>query len=114
MNPTKELRQGVTENGLVLMQIPVTELLTAVWLRRWWLAKVVVGGLILTIGLSFLIPNRYTSVAQLMPPDQQALTNASMLNALAGGAAFAAPNMGSFMNARTPGSTSIGILSTLR
>jgi len=112
LNTTKELRQDQIEEGLVLMQIPITELLTVIWRRRWWLAKVVGVGLLITIGVSFLIPNRYTSTAQLMPPDQQSLTNLSMLNALAGGAAFTAPSMGSLMNARTPGSTSIGILSS--
>ena len=112
MNPIKELRQGVTEDGFSLMQIPIAELLTVIWLRRKWLATVVVGGLILTIGLSYLIPNRYTSTAQLMPPDQQALTNASMLTGLAGAAALTAPSMSSLMNAKTPGSTSIGILSS--
>jgi uncharacterized protein involved in exopolysaccharide biosynthesis len=112
LNTTKELRQVVPEDALVVMQTPVTELLTVVWDRRWWLAKLTVIGVLLTIGLSFLIPNRYTSTAQLMPPDQQALANASMLNALAGGPAFASQSLGGLMNARTPGSTSIGILSS--
>ena len=95
-----------------MMQIPVTELVAIIWQRRSWLAKLTGIGVLLTIGLSFLIPNRYTSTAQLMPPDQQALTNASMLNALAGGPAFASSNLGGLMSARTPGSTSIGILSS--
>jgi capsule polysaccharide export protein KpsE/RkpR len=112
MNTTKELRQVTTEDGFVLKQVPTMELLTAIWQRRWWLFKLVVIGVPLTIGISFLIPNRYTSTAQLMPPDQQSLTNMSMLNALAGGTAFSASSMSSLMNARTPGSTSIGILSS--
>jgi len=84
----------------------------AVWRRRRWLAKVVGAGTLAAICTALLIPNKYTSTAQLMPPDSQALSSTSMLSALAGGGAMAPSLAGGLMSARTPGGTFIGILSS--
>lgn len=89
----------------------MSDMVVALWQRRRWLAKVTGFGLLLAIGYAFLIPNEYQSTAQLMPPDSQSLSSASMLNVLTG--ASLAPNLGgAFMNQRTPGATSIAILSS--
>jgi len=58
-----------------------------------------------------LLPNKYTSTAQLMPPDQQTFANASTLSALSGAGALL-PSGGGLLSARTPGSTAIGVLSS--
>jgi uncharacterized protein involved in exopolysaccharide biosynthesis len=94
-----------------LIEIPLADILMAIWLRRRWLAMVTGIGLILAVGYALSIPNEYTSTAQLMPPDQQALSSTSMLAALSG-AAPAASLGGGLMSTRTPGATFIGILSS--
>jgi len=92
------------------LEIPVTELVAAIWQRRRWLAKVTGLGLLFATGIAFLIPNTYTSKAQLMPPDPQALANTSTLNVLAGTGAIAPSLTGGLMNMRSPSGTFIGIL----
>ncbi|MGA1983123.1 MAG: Wzz/FepE/Etk N-terminal domain-containing protein [Acidobacteriaceae bacterium] len=86
------------------------DLLATIWKRRRWLAKITGIGALLLVGITFLIPNDYTSTAQLMPPDQQALSSTSMLNALVG-SGLNLPSVGSsLLTPRTPSATSIGIL----
>jgi len=88
----------------------VSELVMASWKRRRWLAMVVGIGLSLAIGIASLIPKEYQSTAQLMPPDSQSLSSASVLSALSGGSSFV-PGAGlSLTNQRTPGAFSIAIL----
>ena len=83
----------------------------ALWQRRRWLARVIGVGVLVAIGIALLIPNQYTSTAQLMPPDQQSLFSTSMLSALTG-AVPTASLTGGLMSERTPGGTFIGILSS--
>jgi uncharacterized protein involved in exopolysaccharide biosynthesis len=64
--------------------------------RRSRLARVVVAGIILSVAIALLIPARYESTVQLMPPDQQSLNSSAMLSALAGGAL---PSMGAYGSA---------------
>ena len=88
----------------------VAEPLMALWRRRRWLAMVVGLGLALSVGIAFLIPKEYESTAQLMPPDSQSLSSASVLSALSGGGSIM-PGAGlSLTNQRTPGAISIAIL----
>jgi capsule polysaccharide export protein KpsE/RkpR len=67
-------------------------------------------GLLLATSIALLIPNKYTSTAQLMPPDAQSLSSPSMLNALAGTGSISSSLSGGLMSTRTPGATFIGIL----
>jgi uncharacterized protein involved in exopolysaccharide biosynthesis len=95
-----------------MAQISVSELLLTVWRRRRWLVKFIAIGSAASLAIALLIPRRYTSTVQLMPPDQQMLSTTSMLNILTG-SGISLPSVGSsLMNQRTPGSTAIGILSS--
>lgn len=91
------------------LEIPIGDLAAAIWQRRRWLSVVVGLGVLASSGIALLMPNQYTSTAQLMPADQQSLSDTSMLSALAGAGSFG-PSVGSLMSARTPGGTFIGIL----
>ena len=111
MSTADEQHQDVADNTPGL-EIPVAELAAAIWQRRRWLAKVIGIGLILAVGIALLIPNEYTSTAQLMPPDQQTLSSTSLLSALSGAGPAASLAAGGLMSTRTPGGTFIGILSS--
>jgi len=91
---------SVTENGEVMageqaaqqdFREPATQARTLANLRLLWESRRFLGcvagaGLLLSTLIAFLIPNRYESVARLMPPDSNtALAQAAV--ALAGGAA---------------------------
>ena len=113
MSNMEEENQNIGEDASALPDIPISELWTELWGRRRWLAAVTGIGAALTLGIALLIPNEYTSTAQLMPPDPQSLSSTSMLNAALTGAAAGLPSIaGGLMNQRTPGATSIGILSS--
>jgi len=103
--------QSATEDSEGSIEIPIGELVSAIRQRRFWLAKVTGIGLILAVGYALSLPNQYTSMAQLMPPDSQSLSNTSVLAALSG-AGPAASLGGGFMNTKTPAGTFIGILSS--
>ena len=53
------------------------------WQYRRTLARVTVIALVVSLGIAFVIPKRYKSVASIMPPDQQG-SGAMLLAALAG------------------------------
>jgi uncharacterized protein involved in exopolysaccharide biosynthesis len=92
------------------IEISISELCMAIWGRRRWLAKLTGLGTLVAIVVALLIPNQYTSTAQLMPPDQQSLSNTSTLSVLGGASAIMPSMSGGLMNAKTPGGLSIGIL----
>jgi uncharacterized protein involved in exopolysaccharide biosynthesis len=102
-----EQNQDIADDTSDLIQIPVAELVSAIWQRRRWLAMVTGLGMLLAVGYALSIPNRYTSTALLMPPDQQSLSGGSLLGALAGSGAIA-----SMEGLRTSGGILIGILSS--
>jgi uncharacterized protein involved in exopolysaccharide biosynthesis len=110
LSTAEEHDQIAAEGAAAPIEISIAELGMVIWRRRRWLAKVIGLGTLVAIGIALLIPNKYTSTAQLMPPDSQALSSTSMLSALAGGGAIAPSFAGGLMNARTPGGTFIGIL----
>ena len=112
MSTQEELQQSVAEDSSDSVQIPITELVTAIWQRRRWLAMVTGLGLLLAIGIAFLIPNEYTSTAQLMPPDPQLFSSPSTLAALTGTGPVMSGFGGSLVSARTPGQTLIGMLAS--
>jgi uncharacterized protein involved in exopolysaccharide biosynthesis len=111
LSTAEEHNQGVAESAADSIDIPLAELLMALWQRRRWLARAIGLGVLVAIGIALLTPNQYTSTAQLMPPDQQSLSSTSMLSALTG-AGPAASLAGGLMSARTPGATFIGILNS--
>ena len=105
----EEHNQSAAEDASDSIEIPIGVLVAAIWQRRRWLARVIGLGAVVSIGIALLIPNQYTSTAQLMPPDQQSLSRVSLLGALTG-AGPTASLAGGLMSARTPGGTFIGIL----
>jgi uncharacterized protein involved in exopolysaccharide biosynthesis len=108
LSTAEEHNISATDDTANSIEIPVGDLVAALWQRRRWLAMVTGIGLILAAGYALSIPNQYISTAQLMPPDQQAFSNVSMLSALAGTESIAP--MGGLMSAKTPAGTLIGIL----
>jgi capsule polysaccharide export protein KpsE/RkpR len=60
------------------------EWLWLLWERRRFLWRAAVSGLLLSMLIAFVIPKRYESTTQLMPPDSQSHSGAAMLLALAG------------------------------
>jgi capsule polysaccharide export protein KpsE/RkpR len=94
------------------IEIPIADFLKAIWLNRRWLAKVIGLGLLVSIGIALIIPNQYTSTAQLMPPDPQSLSDTSMLSAITGASPIGASVAGGLLGTRTASGTYIGILSS--
>ena len=113
MSTAEEQNLSAAKGDTDLIEIPIADFLKAIWQRRRWLAKVIGLGTLVTIGISLIIPNKYTSTAQLMPPDQQSISSMSMLSAIAGTGNLASGMAGSLLTGgRTPGSTAIGILNS--
>jgi capsule polysaccharide export protein KpsE/RkpR len=110
LSTAEEHDQIAAEGATAPIEILIAELGMVIWQRRHWLAKVIGLGVLVAIGIALLIPNKYTSTAQLMPPDAQSLSSTSMLSALAGAGSIAPSLAGGLMSARTPGGTFIGIL----
>ena len=111
MSTEEEHSISAAEGAAAPIEISITELSIVIWRRRRWLAKVIGVSTLVAVGIALLIPNKYTSTAQLMPPDSQALSSTSLLSALAGGPIV--PSFtGGLMNARTPSGTFIGILNS--
>ena len=87
--------------------------LRVVWDKRRLLARVaLVAALVAALG-SFLIPNRYTAMARLMPPDQM-YSGTAMLAAAATSQAGAGSNLGSIagdlLGLKNSGALFVGIL----
>lgn len=70
------------------------------------------AGTALATVTAFLLPNSYTSTAQLMPPDQQSIADPSMLNPLSGVGLSLGAGAGGLISQRTPGQTVIGIMAS--
>jgi capsule polysaccharide export protein KpsE/RkpR len=112
LSTAEEQDRDLEDEISILNQVQIAELLATLWRRRLWLAKAIGLGMFVTLCVSFLIPNEYTSTAQLMPPDPQMVSSPSMLGVLTG-SGINLPSFGtSLMSQRTPGSISIGILSS--
>ena len=111
MSSAEENKQSADKGAEAPIVISIAELGMEIWERRNWLAKVIGLGTLVAVIIALLTPNKYTSTAQLMPPDSQALSNISMLSALSGGSPIASMG-GGLMSARTPAGTFIGILSS--
>lgn len=85
--------------------------LRLLWGRRRFLARVIAVGLIAAAAIAFLIPNRYASSAQLMPPDEQSSTGMALLAGLAGKAGSSLGALGSqLLGLKTTGDLFTGIL----
>lgn len=111
MSNVEELRQGYSDETTAPLTL-VTELLQAVWRRRLRVMAMTVAGFVAASGLALLMPNEYQSTAQLMPPDQATISGISTLSLLGGTGTVLPSVAGNLLNARTPGQTVVGILSS--
>ena len=98
------------------IRIPYREYWAAIIQRRIWLAKVIIIGTAAIFGLSYLIPNEYTSTVRLMPPDASTFSSQSLLNSALSGE-ITLPSLGGSGGGllsleRTPGATAIGVLTS--
>lgn len=98
------------ENALI--RIPIAEFWAALVQRRFRLAALAGAGALISLGVSFLLPNQYTSTVELMPPDQATFTNQSLLNTLEGPPGISAMGNNLVSMQRTPGAVAIGVLSS--
>jgi len=96
------------------MSLPVPDqlpMVALVWRRRWWTAKVTCAGLVLGAVVVFLLPQRYESTVQLMPPDPQAFAGSAMLGLMASGSSVGTVGLAnSILSGKTPSSQLVGIL----
>jgi uncharacterized protein involved in exopolysaccharide biosynthesis len=81
------------------------------WDKRRFLLRVTIWGLVVAVLIAFLIPKRYKSTAQLMPPDQNSGAGAAMLAALSGQAGGQLAGLAaSTLGIQTTGDLFVGIL----
>ena len=87
--------------------------LRLLWTRRKMVCKVLIFGLVASFLIAFLIPSRYESTTELMPPDQQS-GNLGMLTALmgkeVGGIGGLSSLAGGVLGAKTSGDLFVGVL----
>lgn len=87
--------------------------LRLLWESRRFLGRVTAVGLLLSTLIAFLIPNRYQSVARLMPPDNQSGSGLAMAAAaLSGGAAGLGGIAGDLLGLKSSSDLLVGILSS--
>lgn len=90
---------------------PLLEKACLLWANRRKLGKALLAGLLAGTALALLIPSRYESTAQLMPPDSQSASGLAALAAMAskstGGMGLMA---GDLLGVRSSGALFVGIL----
>jgi len=104
-------KQGSQQNGFDSTTPglgPVAAMLI-LWRERWGLIKVgLIGALLFTV-IAFLIPKKFASTVQLMPPDNQNLNGAALLSAVMGNASLSAA-AGDLLGMKSSGDLVIGVL----
>src|ERR1700686_2292700 len=80
-DPDLEKELIVVEDGSVARMRNIAKL-AALWQQRRFLARCAAIGFLFSAIVAFLIPIRYTSTTQLMPPDSAGAGMASMIAAL--------------------------------
>jgi uncharacterized protein involved in exopolysaccharide biosynthesis len=110
--PTQEV--GAEDLSGVELRAKAVGQLRLVWGERSFLGKAVLAGLVVGCLVAFLIPARYESTVQLMPPDNQSGSGLAMLAALTaksgnGGLGAVA---GDLLGAKSSGALFIGVLSS--
>ncbi|MGD0096252.1 MAG: Wzz/FepE/Etk N-terminal domain-containing protein [Terracidiphilus sp.] len=109
---------GVSVKQAELLSPEVSELsgmlvflMRTLWLRRYWLGRLTVAGLLITAVIAFLIPKQYQSTVKLMPPDPLSLSGGAMAT-LAGATAPSGPAglASALFGGKSTGETFVGIL----
>lgn len=98
---------GPDHNLGFLVRLPW--LITALRTRRRFIVYSVVSAFILSIALSFLLPNRYQASAQLMPPNTASSASLAMLSTLGAGSAVTG-GMADVLGLRTSSSLFVAVL----
>jgi capsule polysaccharide export protein KpsE/RkpR len=104
------------ETGVVATEPPAplqrqTSVVAHFWQRRVWVVKATIVGLVLGAIVAFVIPKRYESTAQLMPPDSSAISGMAMMGLMAGGNAGGTVGLAnSILSGKTPSAQFVGIL----
>jgi uncharacterized protein involved in exopolysaccharide biosynthesis len=86
-----ELTQTENDNGLieepklVRPRVGMVRRLRLLWNERRFMARCMLSGLVAAALVAFLIPKKYESTAQLMPPDSQSTSSLALLASLSGG-----------------------------
>ena len=87
--------------------------LRLIWESRRFLGRVAGAGLLLSVAVALLIPNRYQSVARLMPPDNQSGAGLSMaMAALSAGTAGLGGLAGCLLGLKSTSDLMIGVLTS--
>ena len=103
-----ERKHSVHTVQTMSLHIPASDMVLAVWRRRYWLAIFTGAGVLLSIAIALLITPEYTSTAELMPVNPTSLSSSSSLDLLDG--VQGVLRQSSFLSEITPGATAIGIL----
>jgi uncharacterized protein involved in exopolysaccharide biosynthesis len=84
------------------------------WEERVFLGKAIVVGLILGLAAAFLIPPKYDSTVQLMPPDQSSGSGMAVLTALTSkaGSGNLGALAGDLLGSKTSGAVFVGVLNS--
>jgi len=106
LSTAEDQRNGETDGESGAVGSLILKSVAAVWSDRRWVAVATTAGMVIAVGISFLLPKVYTSDA-LVNPDQQSLQGVSALSVLAGGGAI-----GSMLSTKSPGAVAINILGT--
>lgn len=85
------------------------------WNKRRFLVRCAIAGLLAATLIAFLIPKRYESTAQLMPPDSQSAGNLAMMAGLVGGGQLAGGGglgmlAGDLLGMKSTGALFVGVL----
>lgn len=87
--------------------------LRLMWENRRLLNRVTLAGILLSVGVALLLPNRYQSIARLMPPDNQSGNGLSMaMAALSGGSAGLGGLAGEMLGLKSTSDLLVGVLTS--
>ena len=100
----------VREESKATLRDSIVAWLRLLWVNRRFVARATVAGLLAGAILAFVIPKRYESTAQLMPPDSQSSSTAALLAAFSGKAGGLGPIAGDLLGVKSSGALFIGIL----
>src|SRR5882724_6702822 len=94
-------------------RLRLAEKVRIVWSQRTFLFRLGLLGFVLALLLAFLIPTRYTSIARLMPPDNQSSSSLAMAAAALGGRAGGLSEMaGDLLGLKSTSDVFLGILTS--
>ena len=96
------------------LRAQVVRQLRLLWTERKFLAKAFLAGLVVGCLVAFLIPARYESTVQLMPPDNQSTSGMAMLAALTAKAGNASLGgvAGDLLGVKSSGALFMGVLNS--